>query len=112
MIDENTITDLGPSESRRSTRVKDIPEFPYYVAVTDMFFSGWGPAEDKSNRHIILCTNYDQAYDLRRIAEARQEWTRVKLLKNKPAQRSGVLYSWQLPWHNYKKDEALLNDIQ
>ena len=38
----------------------------YYVSMTDSFLSGWGMAENKIRKYIIICDNLKQA---REVAE-------------------------------------------
>ena len=33
----------------------------YYVSMTDSFLSGWGMAENKISKYIIICDNLEQA---------------------------------------------------
>jgi len=84
-----------PREDRWSTNVSDMPNAKWYVAMTDKFMSGWGHAEGKTNRHVILCDDIDDAYRIERRAYERDEMKRVTITSNKPRTRSGVLYSWQ-----------------
>ena len=33
----------------------------YYVTATDKFMSGWGLAENKTNKVVVVCENWQEA---------------------------------------------------
>lgn len=65
----------------------------YWVSMTDKFMSGWGMAEGKTNKLVIECDNYEQAYIIEQNAKRRSEMKHINICINKPKARSGVLYS-------------------
>ena len=68
----------------------------YYVTMTDNFFSGWGPAEGKTNKLIIICSNYDQASQIANHARTRNEMNHVNICVTKPSYKSvSYLESWK-----------------
>ena len=68
----------------------------YYVTMTDNFFSGWGPAEGKTNKLIIICSNYDQASQIANHARTRNEMNYVNICVTKPSYKSvSYLESWK-----------------
>ena len=36
----------------------------YYVSMTDSFLSGWGMAENKISKYIVICDNLEQAREV------------------------------------------------
>lgn len=39
----------------------NLNDFPYFVTMTDRFLSGWGCAENKTAKRIVLCKTYREA---------------------------------------------------
>ena len=72
----------------------------YYVTMTDNFFSGWGPAEGKTNKLIIICSNYDQASQLAEHALNRGEMKYVNICVDKPYYNKASIYS---SWKDYNE---------
>ena len=61
----------------------------YWVTMTDKFMSGWGRAEGKTNKFVIACETYDDAYAIKQAAKARSEMKYVNIC-------------WQKPYYNKK----------
>jgi hypothetical protein len=67
----------------------------YYVAMTDKFMSGWGKAEGKTNKHVIVCNSYDQAKIVERNAKDRSEMKYVNIRSTKPHYNEhAVITTW------------------
>ena len=56
----------------------------YYVTMTDTFLSGWGKAEHKIAKYVIICDNYEEAYTVYKNAKDRSDMKHVRITKNKP----------------------------
>ena len=41
--------------------VKDLSEYRYFVTMTDTMLSGWGQAENKTAKRVILCQSWREA---------------------------------------------------
>lgn len=95
-MNTESVTVHRPSRGH-STNASDIPTAPLYVAMTDRFMSGWGPAESMTNRHVVLCGDHAEAVAVAEAAKRRFEMRRVTVCVVKPRTRSGVLYSWSGP---------------
>ena len=80
---------------------------PYYVRMTDKWFSGWGQCENKQNVLVIICDDWRQAEAIRRAAVERPEMKRVAIVSAMPRERAGILYSVKSfadmlgPWREY-----------
>ena len=88
--------DARPSNGH-SERAADVPRARFYVAMTDRWFSGWGPAEGLTNRHFVLCESMAEAEVVELEARRRVEMLRVHVNVGRPRQRAGTLYSWSGP---------------
>lgn len=66
-----------------------------YVTMTDKFMSGWGMAQGKTNKLIIECNNFDEAWAIERNARKRSEMKYVNIRISKPKYGSNVLESWK-----------------
>jgi len=66
-----------------------------YVTMTDRFMSGWGKAEGKTNKLIIVCDTWEQAEAIERNANKRTEMKYVNICTNKPRYGSKVVESWK-----------------
>ena len=42
-------------------REHNLNEYSYFVTMTDKFLSGWGGAENKTAKRVILCKTYREA---------------------------------------------------
>lgn len=62
----------------------------YWVSMTDKFMSGWGKAQNKINKFVIECEDYDQAVIIRNSAEKRSEMKYVNICMNKPRYDSKI----------------------
>jgi len=56
----------------------------YYVTMTDNFFSGWGNAQGKKNKLVLICENMKEAMIVERNANNRKEMTYVNIRSTKP----------------------------
>ena len=67
----------------------------YYVTMTDRFLSGWGKAENKTNKLVLVCDGYDEAERVYAYARTRPEMKYVNICTNKPYYNSNRYYvSW------------------
>ena len=80
-----------------SNHARDIPTVPVYVTMTDRFMGGWGPAQGRSNRHVILCDDWTTAGLVGEAATTRPEMSRVSISADRPRQRAYTLFSWSAP---------------
>lgn len=64
----------------------------FYVTMTDKFLSGWGLAENKVNKLVIECENYDQAQKISRAASDRDEMKYVNICSKLPYYNSARYY--------------------
>ena len=77
-----------------------------YVTMTDRFMSGWGMAQNKTNKLVIVCDTYAQAYLIEKNAKNRREMRYVNVRTTKPYYGSNVLTTWKTfeemggPWLN------------
>lgn len=56
----------------------------YYVVMTDKFLSGWGGAEGKISKFIIVCDTYKQAREMSERCENWEEMRYVNIHEKKP----------------------------
>lgn len=58
----------------------------YYVSMTDKFLSGWGVAENKISKYIVICDNKKQALEVAECAGRKynSEMAYIRICKNKP----------------------------
>jgi len=68
-----------------------------YVSMTDKFLSGWGKAEGKTAKMVILCKDWKQALAIERNAKKRSEMKYINICINKP--RYGE--SYQVTWRKF-----------
>lgn len=67
----------------------------YYVTMTDSFMSGWGKAEGRINKFVVVCDNYSQAEEIEQKAGRRHEMKYVRISMRKPCYNSArYLTSW------------------
>jgi hypothetical protein len=67
----------------------------YFVTMTDKFMSGWGVADSKTNKLIIVCDSYEDALTIHRNAKKRDEMKHVNICINKPRYGRNVVESWK-----------------
>lgn len=51
----------------------------YVVTMIDTFMSGWGPAEGKENIYAVHCATLEQAQQIEKAGQARDEMRKVKI---------------------------------
>ena len=56
----------------------------YYVSMIDNFMSGWGPATDKINIYLVECDTIEQADQIERAAERRDEMSKIAVHQDEP----------------------------
>ena len=56
----------------------------YYVAMTDTFLSGWGGAEGRISKFIIVCDTYEQALEIQERSKEWEEMRYVNIHTKKP----------------------------
>jgi hypothetical protein len=67
----------------------------YYVTMTDKFMSGWGMAQNKTNKFIVECETYQEAETIERNAKKRNEMKYINICSKKPRYGKNVLESWK-----------------
>jgi len=68
----------------------------FYVTMTDKFMSGWGMANNKTNKLVIECTSYPDAALIAKNARKRSEMRYVNIRSTKPSyNQSHTLTSWK-----------------
>ena len=72
------------NEDAPESAIKEIQLIPYFVTMTDLFFSGWGGAEGKTNKFIVVCKNWQQAQIIERNAKKRSEMRYINICMKKP----------------------------
>jgi hypothetical protein len=65
-----------------------------YVTMTDKFMSGWGHAENKTNKLVIGCDNWEEARIVQENAENRSEMRYVNIRTSKPYFRKHIVVSY------------------
>lgn len=55
-----------------------------YVSMTDKFMSGWGKAQNKTDKFIIICNTMEQAETIERNAQKRSEMKYINICLSKP----------------------------
>lgn len=56
----------------------------FYVTMTDRFLSGWGQAEGKISKYIIICDTFAEAQKAAQRAEERSEMKYINICFKKP----------------------------
>ncbi len=67
----------------------------FYVTMTDKFMSGWGHAQNKTNKLIIECNTFDEAAQIERAARRRSEMKYVNICARRPRYGAHILESWK-----------------
>ena len=67
----------------------------FYVTMTDKFMSGWGHAQNRTNKLIIECDTIDQAEQIERTAHKRPEMKYVNICTRRPRYGAHVVESWK-----------------
>lgn len=68
---------------------------PFYVTMTDRFFSGWGCAEGKTNKFVVMCDTIEQAEKIEAAARRRPEMRHVNIRETKPRAKADQWLSWR-----------------
>lgn len=68
---------------------------PFYVSMIDKFMSGWGMAQGKKNKFIVVCETYEEAQTIYRNAQRRDEMKYIKISQSKPKSKAGVIESFK-----------------
>ena len=55
-----------------------------YVSMTDKFLSGWGLANNKIDKLVIICENFEQAETIKKNACIRGDMKNINICLNKP----------------------------
>jgi len=61
----------------------------FYVTMTDKFMSGWGRANGKINKFVVVCDTLEQAYGVYKAATDREEMCHVNYTDKRPRYLSG-----------------------
>lgn len=56
----------------------------HWVTMTDRFMSGWGLADNKTNKLVIECDSYDEAEIVYNNALRRSEMKYINICMNRP----------------------------
>ena len=72
-------------------------EEKYYVTMTDKFLSGWGKAENKINKLILVCDNHLEAFTVYNNATNRKDMIYINIHDKKPYYNSKRYY---VSWHD------------
>lgn len=98
----------------------------YWVSMTDKFLSGWGRAENKTNKLVIECDSYNEALIVADNARSRSEMKFINICGNKPYYNSNYYEvsrhdktdyeSWFEPFYFEKralerKEQELLKEL-
>lgn len=83
------------NEDAPDSAIVKIELIPYYVTMTDKFLSGWGMAERKTNKFIVVCENWKQAEAIERNAKKRPEMKYINICTTKPRYGANVKESWK-----------------
>ena len=67
----------------------------FYVTMTDKFMSGWGHAQNKTNKLIVECNTIDEAEQIERAALRRNEMKYVNICTRRPRYGAHVVESWK-----------------
>ena len=63
--------------------------------MTDKFMSGWGHAQNRTNKLIIECNTIDEAAQIERAAHKRPEMKYVNICVRRPRYGAHVVESWK-----------------
>lgn len=66
----------------------------YYVTATDKFMSGWGLAENKINKVVVICSSLKEAREVQQALDTRKEMKYVNIRASKPYYNNNYLISW------------------
>jgi hypothetical protein len=69
----------------------------YYVTMTDKVMSGWGKAEGKINKLVLMCDDYHEAILVYNHAINRKNMIYINICENKPYYNSNKYY---VSWHD------------
>lgn len=92
---EEAIKIICNHEKCPSSAIVKIELVPYYVTMTDKFMSGWGMAQGKTNKFIVVCETWQDAETIQRNAEKRSEMKYINITDKKPRYGKNVLESWK-----------------
>ena len=56
----------------------------FYVTMIDTFLSGWGVAENKKSRYVIMCETYEEAEVVKENAKNRSDMTKISIVSTRP----------------------------
>lgn len=68
-----------------------------YVTMTDKFMSGWGLADNKTNKLVLTCDNWDEAEIVADNARRRTDQKNVSIRSTKPCYNSRY---YETSWHD------------
>lgn len=66
----------------------------YYVTATDKFMSGWGLAENKTNKVVVVCNSIEEAEEVEEALHRRSEMKYISIRYSKPCYKKGYVISW------------------
>jgi hypothetical protein len=75
----------------------------FYVSMTDKFMSGWGMADNRTNKLVIECESYAEAEIVESNAKNRREMKYINICSNKPYYNQKYYYT---SYHNKEDYES------
>lgn len=65
-----------------------------YVTATDKFMSGWGLANNKTNKVVVVCENWQEAREVEEALHRRSEMKYINVRSSKPYYNNNYVISW------------------
>jgi len=67
-----------------TTTTTNKPKIKYWVTMTDKFMSNWGLSENRINKLVFECENFNEARIVAENAENRSDQKYINICSNKP----------------------------
>ena len=71
-----------------------------YVTMTDRFLSGWGLANGRISKFVVICDSFEQAETVKKNAMLREDMKNVNICVNKPRYN---LNKYHVSYKNYNE---------
>ena len=71
-------------EETTTTTTTTTTKIKYWVTMTDKFMSNWGRSENKINKLVFECENFNEAKIVSENAENRSDQKNINICSNKP----------------------------
>jgi len=65
----------------------------FYVTMTDRFTSGWGMADNRINKLVIMCDNFKDAANVKEYASRRSEMKYINIRTTAPSYPASTHYT-------------------